>query len=316
MTNHSTPATHNLEIALALGKQGVVIIPCRPNKVPYVKNWPAAGAADEPTIRDWWRRFPDAIPGTPCGANGLLVVDCDRKNGVDGLSDWEGQCTRNGFDLGRCFAVETPSGGRHYYFRQPAGPLLGNTVAKIAAGVDTRGDGGQVIAPGTMLPDGRSYRAIAGALTATSVIPDGLRIFLTEPERQQPASTPKNEIHAVHEAERAERAYGLAALGDEARKVREAPQGIRNSTLNVAAFAVGTLIPHYGLSREEAEAALTAAALAAGLEREEIAKTLKSGLDSGMKNPRSPLPVLEIPEGLRDFAAEGRLRFNRLRAKQ
>jgi hypothetical protein len=100
------------------------------------------------------------------------------------------------------------------------------------------------------------------------------------------------------------------------RKVTEATLGMRNNTLNASAFAIGTLIPRYGLSREEAETALSAAALATGLARDEITKTLKSGLDNGMKNPRAPLLVLEIPEGLRDFAAEGRLRFNRLRAKQ
>ena len=63
------------------------------------------------------------------------------------------------------------------------------------------------------------------------------------------------------------------------------------------------------MSREEAEVALSVAALAAGLERDEITKTLKSGLDSGMKNPRLPLPTPEILDGVRDFIEQGNRHF-------
>ena len=52
--------------------------------------------------------------------------------------------------------VNTPSGGIHYYFRHVDG--VRSSTGKIASNIDVRGDGGYVIAPESVLPDGRKYR--------------------------------------------------------------------------------------------------------------------------------------------------------------
>src|SRR5262245_1687298 len=56
--------------------------------------------------------------------------------------------------------VRTPRDGIHVYFRQPA-TILTNRRGHLPAGVDIRGAGGFVVAPGAVFPDGRCYGPIA-----------------------------------------------------------------------------------------------------------------------------------------------------------
>src|SRR5262249_17751940 len=54
--------------------------------------------------------------------------------------------------------VETiTANGRHLYFNHPAGTAICNSVGKIAAGIDTRGDNGYVLAPPSVHPSGKRY---------------------------------------------------------------------------------------------------------------------------------------------------------------
>jgi Bifunctional DNA primase/polymerase, N-terminal/Origin of replication binding protein len=53
----------------------------------------------------------------------LIVVDCDVKNGIDGIKVFEDRCARHGVKL-NTYYVNTPSGGRHYYFRIPDGVVI------------------------------------------------------------------------------------------------------------------------------------------------------------------------------------------------
>ena len=80
--------------------------------------------------------------------------------------------------------------------------------------------------------------------------------------------------------------YALAALEREADGVRTAPAGTRNATLNRAAFCLGQLVATRDLDRTTVEAALTGAALAAGLGEPEVERTIKSGLEAGLAHPR------------------------------
>jgi hypothetical protein len=80
--------------------------------------------------------------------------------------------------------------------------------------------------------------------------------------------------------------YGAAALRAEAALVRSAPPGTRNRTLNRAAFNLGQLVAGGLIARSAIEEKLTAAAADVGLPDREIAATLRSGLEAGLKNPR------------------------------
>ena len=80
--------------------------------------------------------------------------------------------------------------------------------------------------------------------------------------------------------------YGRKALKEEARKVALAENGTRNNHLNKSAFRLGQLEATGDLPDGMAAAALIEAARATQLPPEEAARTIRSGLRAGRKNPR------------------------------
>ena len=136
----------NLEVALAHAKAGRPVFPCRPdNKRPLTEHGFKDASRDPDQIRQWWSLWPDAMPGIPTGqASGLAVLDLDVKDGKDGLAELRAL----GFDPDTLspLSIETPSGGRHIYVRWHEG--IGTNAGQIAPGIDVRGAGGYVVAPG------------------------------------------------------------------------------------------------------------------------------------------------------------------------
>ncbi len=293
----------NINIALAYVRNGFTVIPCKPDKRPYIKAWPDGGTSDEETIRRWWQMFPDAVVGLPCGPNGLFVIDCDRKEGgPDGVATFEARCGDAQIDLSTCFTVETPSRGRHYYFRAPDAPL-GNTAGKLGEGIDTRGIGGYVIAPGSVLPDGREYRVLQGIL-GTNPLPEAILTFLAAKQKHTPGG-------ALPMPGGRERVYAAQALADEAAKL-SATASNRNHALNSAAFDMGQLIAAGWIERARVEATLWEACRINGYRDKDgdlaARATLDSGLTSGMENPRQALPESDQPIiDLSCFTVNGKL---------
>ncbi|MDP5308868.1 bifunctional DNA primase/polymerase [Paracoccus spongiarum] len=104
---------------------------------------------DAATIRAWWAKWPLAMIGMPTGArSGVVVLDIDRKNGVDGLANLRAAGI-DPFTMSPVIA-KTPSGGLHVFMRY-SGPLK-NSAGILAEGVDVRGDGGYIVLPPS-LPD-------------------------------------------------------------------------------------------------------------------------------------------------------------------
>jgi len=91
-------------------------------------------------------------------------------------------------------------------------------------------------------------------------------------------------------------AWALKAQEQELNKVRSANEGQRNAQLNRSAFALGQIVGSGLLDFEEAQEELTRAALAAGLDENEVATTIKSGLEAGEKKPRMPKQVYKDNE--------------------
>ena len=100
--------------------------------------------------------------------------------------------------------------------------------------------------------------------------------------------------------EETHRRYCASAVGLELSRVLNAPEGMRNNTLNRAAFALGTLLEPGHLNRSEIEAQLTEVARRAGLKDDEIEKTIRSGMDAGAADPR------ELPEPKADKKTKGK----------
>lgn len=91
------------------------------------------------------------VTGKP---SGIVVIDIDVKNGVDGMKSFKALCRKHGIPETR--VVTTPSGGCHYYFKLPANVDLRNKVG-ILPGIDVRGTGGYVVAPPSRI-DGNHYQ--------------------------------------------------------------------------------------------------------------------------------------------------------------
>jgi hypothetical protein len=83
-------------------------------------------------------------------------------------------------------------------------------------------------------------------------------------------------------------AYLEGAVRRAVETVASTPPGDRNATVNREAHSLGGLLAQ-GLPRAPVEAALVAAAVAAGLSEREARYTVRGALDDGERNPR-PLP--------------------------
>jgi hypothetical protein len=94
---------------------------------------------------------------------------------------------------------------------------------------------------------------------------------------------PKDRVQGARGTSR----YGRRALEGEVGKILLAPEGTRNDQLNRSAFAIGQLVAGRALGVDEAYDALQLAALRCGLTATETAKTLDSGMASGMRTPRT-----------------------------
>ena len=147
MTSRSETTATNLRASLDLAARGLLVFPARPDNRPYTQRGHYDATSDHDAIQQWMDNLADAVPALPAGENGFLVVDCDIKPGIDGVTNWEDQCSKNGVDLSGCLIVETPSGGRHYYFAQGDGIPLRNSAGKIGPGIDTRGGWGLYSGP-------------------------------------------------------------------------------------------------------------------------------------------------------------------------
>ncbi|ODT17496.1 MAG: hypothetical protein ABS35_25715 [Kaistia sp. SCN 65-12] len=152
--------TGNLAVALDLARCGFPVFPCQANKRPHTQAGFHAASKDLDQIRRWWARWPDAMPGLPTGApSGVAVLDLDQhradEDGIEALRTM-------GLDPDALspLSIATPSGGRHIYFRWAEG--MGNSARHLPPGIDIRGSGGYVIAPGAKLPDGRAYGSARG----------------------------------------------------------------------------------------------------------------------------------------------------------
>jgi hypothetical protein len=140
--------------ALALAKRGLAIFPCKPrDKVPITEHGFKDATTDPDTIKRWWHQEPEANIGISTGARSrVFVVDVD---GVDAEAELKKLEAQNGALPATIESITTR--GRHLYFEWSDKTPVRNTAGKIAPGLDTRGEGGYVLAPPSVHPSGRSY---------------------------------------------------------------------------------------------------------------------------------------------------------------
>ena len=283
-----------LEGWVALAERGWRLFPIRPgSKVPAISQWSQRATSDPDRLSRFFRAHPTHNAGIACGPSGLVVVDCDVAKPDQPLTRWrDGAAVFD--DLAALhggtpdtWTVATPSGGQHRYYSAPTDRVLGNTSRVLGPLVDTRGDGGQVLAPGSVLPAG-GYELLDD--TDPAPLPGWLTTRLTPPPPTTPA--PVAGVAAGRALSSRHAAYVASAVAAETERVRHAGRGGHNTAVFTAANALGQLVGAGALARAEAEATLTAAAehICAGpcdCTQREVAASIRSGLDRGTRNPRN-----------------------------
>ncbi len=145
-----------LSAALDYVARGWAVFPCKPRaKVPATIDGFKSATTDADTVREWWRRWPEANVAIRTGAESdLVVLDVDVQHGGAGtLAELE----RERGKLPKTPRVLTGGGGQHVYFRHP-GDEVRNSAGRLGPGLDVRGDGGYVVAPPSVHENGRDYK--------------------------------------------------------------------------------------------------------------------------------------------------------------
>lgn len=111
-------------------------------------------------VAEWWagdraRLGVGILTGAVSG--NIFVLDVDVGPGKDGDDSLRALQMAND-DLPETAEVRTGSGGRHLYFRAPAGvAVVRNSAGKLGPGLDIRGEGGFVVAPPSVHASGQPY---------------------------------------------------------------------------------------------------------------------------------------------------------------
>jgi hypothetical protein len=248
------------DAALAAARRGWAVFPCRPgDKRPAVPEWEQRACSDPDRVARYWPSAQHNI-GIACGPSQLVVVDLDTHGhlpedwcqlpGVrDGrdvlahLAEWAGQPWPS------TYMVATANGGRHLYFTAPEGSEIRNSASLLGPLVDVRAAGGYVVAAGSQV-DGKPYEVLNAS--DAEPLPEWIRQLLT------PESTP-SVAPAGRGASPSARMGGLLAT------VRSSKAGDRNNPLYWASRRAAEMITAGEVAREDAEEALVAAVLEAGL---------------------------------------------------
>lgn len=218
-----TMNTTLLAEARAAAARGWLVTTLR-GKTPSTKAWTTAPQMSDGEINA--AVYSGANIGVRTGG-GLIVVDVDPGADPELLAFLSAIHTPT---------VRTGRDGRHFYFKGDARCSVG----KISENVDVRGDGGQVVLPGSIHPDtGTPYTWI--------ITPDEAPLAVLPPR--------------------------IEALVTQSGRIRKAPTGKRNDTLNMATFMAAKA----GAPTRE----LAHAAADVGLEHGEIVATINSATKAG-----------------------------------
>lgn len=132
------------------------VVPILPGqKRPALDAWVERATVDHELIDDWWRKNPTHGVGIVTGElSGLFVLDIDPEHGGDDtLADLE----HTHGALPDTIETITGSGGRHILFAWP-GWNPGTNAGQLGPGLDLRAEGGQIVAPPTIHPNGLAYQ--------------------------------------------------------------------------------------------------------------------------------------------------------------
>ncbi|SKM23337.1 bifunctional DNA primase/polymerase [Mycobacteroides abscessus] len=264
--------------ALRYTEMGWRVFPCKPkSKQPATAHGFKDATTSRGQVESWWDSKPQYNIGV-CPPDDVVVFDLDHSTVVEGFENEFGP-------LPQTLTARTRR-GQHLFFRVPAGVRVPTTGEFNRAAVDIKtGASGYLIAAPSAHPSGGRYQWVDEDAPIAD-LPDSLLLRFREvtavKAAPKPAAQPVRTSDVVP--------YYKAALEAEMVAMATTAEGGRNRQLNTSAFNLGQLVPH-GLTEDEVTDALTAAARSTTGEPMtdgEIERTIRSGLEAGMRDPRRP----------------------------
>ena len=219
----------------------------------------------------------------------LLALDGDQHPDEDGVIHHDGvQALRDllrGHDMKRNPITWSPRGGVHIYFEADG---TRNSAGLLAPGVDVRGDGGMIIAPGSVLPDGREYLPADGSPLLWDTPRPLPRLPEHIAELLRPKVIPFQPVAIRQRTGKRHESYADRVLDGICQQLAGMPEESgRNEYLKAQSFRMGTMICRGWIDRATVEQSLGAAARAARTPGWKA--TLTSGLNKGSLVPHSDL---------------------------
>jgi putative DNA primase/helicase len=198
-------------------------------KFPLTSHGSLDATLDEAQLREWWARWPDAVPSIATGEpSEIIALDVDVRSdgsGFDTLCD----------DLGIYVHPEsptahTPRGGCAILFSWP-GHFVKTIAGKLGKHLDIRGDGGSLILPPG---PGRFWDPHLGPDTPLQPMPEWMQIREPEPPIMPDALPPARQQLLSR--------YAEAALDGAVKAIIVAPAGQQRDTLNREIYSIARLV--------------------------------------------------------------------------
>ncbi|MBU5369603.1 bifunctional DNA primase/polymerase [Enterococcus avium] len=172
-----------IESALWYVEHGLSVLPLQANeKAPMTTEVFPSGfksaTTDKKKIQQHWSKYPTSNIGLRISEN-LIVMDIDvhNENGFDSLAVLEREFDK----LPDTFSLDTPTGGKHYYFRLPEGVAIARQINAFK-GIDLLTNGYVVASPSSI--NDKKYTVSSGSIDKLAYLPNWLlRTFETHQEQ-------------------------------------------------------------------------------------------------------------------------------------
>lgn len=176
-----------IKTALWYAEQGFSVLPLQVNgKAPMTTNLFPSGfksaTTDKNTLAVHWKQYPTSNVGLGISKD-LIIMDIDvhNENGFDSLAVLEKEFGK----LPATFSVDTPTGGKHYYFKLPEGVTIDRQINAFK-GIDLLTNGYVVASPSVI--NGKKYTVSSGSIESIAYLPNWLlKAFKTHREQASSA---------------------------------------------------------------------------------------------------------------------------------
>lgn len=173
---------------------GFSVIPLKPKSKEPLIPWKEfqSRKATESEVREWFLKWHSVNVGIVTGnVSGIAIVDLD---GPDGMKSAE--------QIGLSSSLVSFTGnGKQLWYKNSASELLKNTV-RCAPGIDVRGEGGYVVAPPSVHPNGKRYRfnRPLSASVVENLPPFPMALFVKDVLSSETLIQSKNEVGWIAKA--------------------------------------------------------------------------------------------------------------------